>query len=48
MQLYIYIFILMSIFHFAVNRSIIENVKEDIYVSVETLKYVGVQMTQLI
>lgn len=38
MKLYIYIFILMSVFHFVVNKSIIENVKEDIYVSVETLK----------
>lgn len=35
---------LTGIFYFAVNKSMIENVKEDIYPSVETLKYVGVQM----
>lgn len=34
----------MSVFNFVVNKSIIENVKEDIYVSVETLKSANVQM----
>lgn len=44
MQLYIYTFIVINIFHFAVNRSVIETVNEDLHVSGETSKCAGVQM----
>lgn len=36
--------IYLYLYTYEFNKSIIENIKEDIYVSVETLKYVGVQM----